>query len=159
MLVKLWEHRQKYPRALGSITNRKRWGECFWLEHTATAKVLFSGWCWHEIFPHHLKQSPQQETHANIRRAGEVELVAQSWSKDKVVHVYRDGEDAKIKHIKQRQWNMVETLSIKLHKNTRRVYLGTSDGEVARVTHLTVAFEMLCGRTFGRIHTQTNETK
>lgn len=41
--------------------------------------------------PHHLKQSPEQETLANFGRAREVELVAQSRSKDKVVHVCRDG--------------------------------------------------------------------
>lgn len=37
--------------------------------------------------PHHLKQPPQQETRADLGRAWKVELVAQSWCEDKVVHV------------------------------------------------------------------------
>lgn len=36
---------------------------------------------------HHLKQPPQQETHADLGRARKVELVAKSRCEDKVVHV------------------------------------------------------------------------
>lgn len=45
-----------------------------------------------KLAAHHLKQPPQQETLANLGRARKIELVAQSWSKDKVVHVWRDRE-------------------------------------------------------------------
>lgn len=43
--------------------------------------------------PHHLKQPPQQETLANLGRARKIELVAQSRSKDKVIHVWRDKKE------------------------------------------------------------------
>lgn len=39
------------------------------------------------IGAHHLKQPPQKETLANLGRARKIELVAQSRSKDKVIHV------------------------------------------------------------------------
>lgn len=52
-----------------------------------------------------------------MRRAREVELVAQSWSEDKVAHVYRDGEEVNVT-VSQDMWKHVkeavalETLSI-----------------------------------------------
>lgn len=42
------------------------------------------------VFTHHLEQPPQEETHTDLRRAREVELIAESWRKDKVIYVYRD---------------------------------------------------------------------
>lgn len=58
------------------------------------------------MFTHHLKQPPQQEAHTNLRRAREVELVAQGGSKDKVVHVWREGEELSLtvaQHMRQKE--------------------------------------------------------
>lgn len=41
------------------------------------------------VFTHHLTQPPQQEAHADIRGAREVELVAQSGREDEIIHVWR----------------------------------------------------------------------
>lgn len=112
----------------------------------------------YDIFPHHLKQSPQQETHADVRRAREVEFIAQSRSKDKIVHVYEDGEvvseTASTKYVTQwNTWKRGCGTLILLHINqvSNKMCSSTSDGEVARVTHFTVvSTEVLCWRTCGK---------
>lgn len=43
-------------------------------------------------FTHHFKQPPQQEAHADLRRAWKVELIAQRRGKDEVIHVCRFSE-------------------------------------------------------------------
>lgn len=112
----------------------------------------------YDISPHHLTQSPQQETHADVRRAREVEFVAQSRSKDKVVHVYGDGEVVSVtvstKYVTQwNTWKRGLGTLILLHINqvSNEMCPSTSDGEVARVTHLTVpSTQVLCWWTCGK---------
>lgn len=85
-------------------------------------------------FPHHLKQPPYQESHANLRGAREVELVAQRWSKDEVVDVCRDS----MKCMEHRKGKC--TLWFMLYTKDKKLYTGTSDGEVSRVTDLLGAY-------------------
>lgn len=49
------------------------------------------------MFTHHLTQPPQQEAHTDIWGAREVELVAQSRRKDKIIHVWGKSAERKKK--------------------------------------------------------------
>lgn len=44
------------------------------------------------IQTHHLKKSPEQEALSYSWGTGEVQLVAQRWSKNEIKHIYREGE-------------------------------------------------------------------
>lgn len=72
-------HQQLGEEELQANTNTEMIGVINILLHTHTQSD--------EMFTHHLTQPPQQEAHTDVWGAREVELVAQSRRKDKIIHV------------------------------------------------------------------------